>query len=91
MIPAFAMALASAALGALAACLHLALLSFSVRTLLGQARGLLTVAAPLVRGAITAAVFSAIALQGAVPMIAALAGFVIARNAVARCPEIFLP
>jgi F1F0 ATPase subunit 2 len=90
MIAIFATTLAYAALGALAASLHLTLLSVNVRALLGRAHGWLAVAAPLARGAITVAAFFAIALQGAVPLAAALAGFVIARTVAVRRPEILL-
>lgn len=82
-----AAALACAGVGAVAGYLHLRLLSWNVRALVGPARGHLAMAAPLVRGPITVAAFSAAALQGALPLVAALAGFLIARTVILRRPE----
>jgi len=80
-------ALVFACIGAAAGFLHLTLLSWNIRALFGQARGVLATAAPLLRGAITIAAFSAAAGQGAVPLVAALTGFLIARTVVLRRPE----
>lgn len=83
-------ALAYAALGALTAGLHLTLLSVNVRALMGGRRGWIALAAPA-RGAATVAVFALIALAGAPALIAALAGFALARTALVHRPEVLLP
>jgi len=92
-IPAFHIAttLAFAGIGACAGYLDLMLLSLNVRALLGQTRGAFAIAVPLARGAVTIAVFLAVALQGALPLVAALAGFLIARAVIVRHPETLLP
>ena len=86
-----AVALAFAGIGACAGYLHLMLLSWNVRALLGQTHGAFAIVVPLARGAITIAVFLVAALQGALPLVAALAGFLIARAVIVRHPEILLP
>ena len=85
-----AMALAFAGVGAGAGYLHLALLSWNVRALLGQSQGAFAIVVPLARGAVTVAAFSMAALQGALPLVAALVGFLIARAVLVRNPETLL-
>ena len=83
-------AFAFAGIGAIAGYLHLRLLSWNIRALLGQARGGLVMVVPVIRGAIAVAAFSAAALQGALPLVAALVGFLIARTVILRRPEALL-
>jgi ABC-type maltose transport system permease subunit len=85
------LALVFAVIGGCAGYLHLMLLSLNIRALLGQTGGVLTIAASLGRGAVTIAAFSAAALLGALPLIAALVGFLIARAIIIRRPQTFAP
>jgi F1F0 ATPase subunit 2 len=85
-----AMALTFVGIGACAGYLHLMLLSWNVRVLLGQTRGAFAIVASLARGAVTVAAFSVAALQGAFPLIAALVGFLIARAVIIRRPRTFV-
>ena len=85
------MALAFAGIGAFAGYMNLALLSWNVRALLGQERGAFAIVTSLGRGAITVAAFSVAGLQGALPLVAALFGFLIARAIIVRHPETLLP
>jgi F1F0 ATPase subunit 2 len=86
-----AMAMTFAGIGTCAGYLHLTLLSWNVRALVGQARGAFAFVGSLARGAVTVAAFSMAALQGALPLVAALLGFLIARAVIVRHPEILLP
>lgn len=86
-----AMALAFAGIGACAGYLHLTLLSWNVRALLGQTRGAFAIAASLARGAVTVAVFAGAVFEGALPLVAVLVGFLIARAVIVRHPKTFLP
>lgn len=85
-----AVVLAFAGIGACAGCLHLMLLSWTIRALFGQTRATFAIAASLTRGAVTVAAFSTAALQGALPLVAALIGFLIARAVILRHPETLL-
>jgi hypothetical protein len=85
------MALAFAGMGAGAGYLHLMLLSWNIRALLGQTRAAFAIVVSLGRGAVTVAAFSMAALQGALPLVAALVGFLIARAVIVRHPETLLP
>ncbi|HTW33910.1 MAG TPA: ATP synthase subunit I [Rhizomicrobium sp.] len=85
-----ATAFAFVGIGAIVGYLHLMLLSWNVRALFGLARGAWAIAAPAVRGVVVLAAFSAAALQGAAPLVAALIGFLIARAVVLRRPEALL-
>ncbi|MGB8366265.1 MAG: ATP synthase subunit I [Rhizomicrobium sp.] len=80
-----------AGFGALSGYLHLMLLSLGVRALVGRARGVLPMLIPLARIAATTAALAFAARQGAMPLLAALAGFLIVRALLVRRPEILIP
>lgn len=71
-------------LGALAGYIHLVLVSRQIHALLSHAHGAWVLLA-LGRFPATAAAFALAAWQGALPLVAALAGFLIIRTVVVRC------
>ena len=77
--------------GAFACLLHLKLLSWNVRALVGQSRNPLTGIASLGRAVITIGTFGFAVLNGGtMALIAALAGFLLCRAILMRCPELVL-
>ena len=77
--------------GVLAGCLHFKLLSWNVYALVGQPRTLLTVSVSLGRAVITIGAFGFAVLNGgATALIVALAGFLLCRTILTRCPQLVL-
>jgi len=70
---------AFASLGILAGALHLTLLSWNVRALVGRLHNFMAVAASLGRAGATLATFALATRYGALALIATLGGFLVAR------------
>jgi hypothetical protein len=86
--------IAFASLGAFAGLLHLALVSWQVRACLSQAHGagaVLAVILALGRIPATTVSFALAAWHGALPLGAALAGFLVVRAILVRRPRIVMP
>jgi hypothetical protein len=81
---------AFAGLGVLVGFAHLKLLSWNIRALTGGLRSLVVLAALPIRAGTAVATFSFAAIHGDLPLMATLAGFLLARTVLVRRPEILV-
>lgn len=80
-----------AGLGVVLGLVHLKLLSWNIRALVGRLHGLLGVGASFGRAVLTVAAFLFAVFHGATALVATLAGFLLSRAILLRKPGLLLP
>jgi hypothetical protein len=90
-IAALPVLLGYASLGLVSATLHFALLSMGVRTLVSGTSWIIAVSAGLARATVSTAIFAYAGSHGALPLCAALVGFLGARSIAIGHAEIMFP